>query len=168
MHRRLFNVMAPQVRPGSIQPGRQLGPQQSLKQMRHRSAHSIRARELVSHTQAECKAALSVRDPEPKISLGMQGRPCKLPANGYASRANSLTAPHHPAQGHRARQGHRICSPYVVMYIGPMCKVRGDKTWEANCFPLLASHVLSPLTLSPGQYHHPPVVDELSCDSNAG
>jgi len=45
--------------------------------MRHRPAHSIRARELVSQIQAECKGAFFTRDPEPKISLGMQGRPCK-------------------------------------------------------------------------------------------
>ena len=77
MHRRLFNVMASQVRPGSTKPERPRGPQQSIEQMRRRPAHSIRARELVSHTQAECKAALSSRDPELKISLGMQGRPCK-------------------------------------------------------------------------------------------
>src|SRR5258708_30172279 len=77
MHRRLFNVMATQVRPGSTKPERHNGPQQSLEQMRRRPAHSIRAREFVSHTQAECKAAISTRDPKPKISLGMQGRPCK-------------------------------------------------------------------------------------------
>jgi hypothetical protein len=69
--------MAPQVRPGSTKPERPFGPQQSLEQMRSRPAHSIMAREFVSHTQAECKAAISTRDPEPKISLGMQGRPCK-------------------------------------------------------------------------------------------
>ena len=45
--------------------------------MRHRPAHSIRARELVSQIQADCKGAFFTRDPEPKISLGMQGRPCK-------------------------------------------------------------------------------------------
>jgi len=70
--------MASQVKPGSIQPKRQLGLQQSAQQMRHRPAHSIRARELLSHTQAECKGAFFSRDPELKISLGMQGRPCKL------------------------------------------------------------------------------------------
>jgi hypothetical protein len=34
-----------------------------------------------------------------------------------------------------------------VMYVAPMRMVRGDKRWEANCFPSLASHLLSPLTL---------------------
>src|SRR5258707_2601578 len=95
MHRRLFNVMAPQVRPGSIQPERELGPKQSLKQMRHRPAYSIRAREFVSHTQAECKAALSTRDPEPKISLGMQGRPCKFPRGSLPLPTNTRTDRHH-------------------------------------------------------------------------
>src|ERR1700722_16389037 len=97
MHRRLFNVMASQVRPGSIQPERQLGPQQSLAQMRHRPAHSIRAREIVSHTQAECKAALSTRDPEQTISLGMQGRPCKLPRGALPFQTNARTDQHHDA-----------------------------------------------------------------------
>jgi hypothetical protein len=115
MHRRLFNVMASQVRPGSIQPVRQLGLQQSLKQMRHRSAHSIRAREFVSHTQAECKAALSPRDPEPKISLGMQGRPCKLPGRGL-----SLPGEFSYRSTPRRQRHRNCCVCAVMMYVGAM------------------------------------------------
>jgi hypothetical protein len=58
--------------------------------MRHPPAHSIRARELVSHTQAECKGAFFTRDPELKISLGTQGRPCKLPADSLSPQAVSM------------------------------------------------------------------------------
>jgi hypothetical protein len=121
--------MASQVRPGSTKPERHNGPQQSLEQMRRRTAHSIRARELVSHIQAECKAAFSTRDPEPKISLGMQGRPCKcLDASSYPARPFTRDAQSHGARGQVANGYHRSggltrtsrpknqVSPYTLAY----------------------------------------------------
>lgn len=73
--RRHPNIAA--VVPGSIQPNDFYGPQRSDEQIRRRPAHSIMAGDVDSHPQAECKAALLIRGPETRKSLGMQGRPCR-------------------------------------------------------------------------------------------
>jgi hypothetical protein len=72
----IFKVMANQVRPGLTNPARFNGPRESADLIRRQPAYSIRARGQVPFTEAECMAAISTWNPEPKKRLGIGGRPC--------------------------------------------------------------------------------------------
>lgn len=65
--------MASQVRPGLTQPNLDKGLQQSGVLVRRQSAHSIRARDFASHTEAECMAAIYSCEPNRKEALGIEG-----------------------------------------------------------------------------------------------
>ena len=68
--------MASQVRPGLTQPRGNLGLQESDRVIRRQPAHSIRARELASHPQAECMGAIFSCEIKTEEALGNRGRPC--------------------------------------------------------------------------------------------
>jgi len=68
-----FEVMASQVKPGSTQPKFNKGLQQSAILIRRRPANSIRARDIVSHTQAGCMAAINSREAKPKRNAWQKG-----------------------------------------------------------------------------------------------
>src|ERR1039457_190500 len=65
--------MAKQVRPGLINPCGANGPQESAEVIRNQPAYSIRARDLASHSQAGCMAAISSCEPELKKNAWQLG-----------------------------------------------------------------------------------------------
>lgn len=95
-----FEVMASQVKPGSTQPNFNKGLQQSTILIRRRPANSIRARDLVSHTQAGCLAAINSREAKPKrnawqkgasmyVELSMKRKSCNRIARGVERSART-------------------------------------------------------------------------------
>src|ERR1017187_9843791 len=84
--------MAKQVRPGLINPCGANGPQESAEVIRNQPAYSIRARDLASHSQAGCMAAISSCEPELKKNawqLGASIVRCECNRDGSGSNASS-------------------------------------------------------------------------------
>src|ERR1035437_4584860 len=73
--------MAKQVRPGLINPCGANGPQESAEVIRNQPAYSIRARDLASHSQAGCMAAISSCEPELKKNAWQLGASMYGPTN---------------------------------------------------------------------------------------
>jgi hypothetical protein len=92
--------------------------------------------------------------------MPLPGNGEQLPGNGIAPLTNSHTAQHHAAKRppsstvsppwlhgrvaawlHGWRGSMAACP---VMYIGPMCTVRGDKEMDANCCLYVGVHLLIP------------------------
>ena len=69
----VFNVMAIQVRPGSIQPKVFTGHQKSAVVIRKSISKFHQGPRLVPHTEAECMAAISTCEPEPMNTLVNEG-----------------------------------------------------------------------------------------------
>jgi hypothetical protein len=65
--------MASQVRPGLAKPDVDTGLQESVNVIGRQPAHSIRARDLESQSQAGCMAAINSWDPEQKKNAWQQG-----------------------------------------------------------------------------------------------
>ena len=90
-------VMAQQVRPGLTKPARFKGHRQSVDLIRRQPAYSIRARGQVPFNEAECMAAISTCDPEPKMMLGNKGG--VRPSRTLDSSAASSPLPPPPPSG---------------------------------------------------------------------